>query len=391
MSNTKKSTDRVNIEQLGAAILKQALAKMTSAGWSKLPKPSLSELAKDLGTSTYRIKVAVKHMHDGVPDDYHVGAGRPRNNVTVDNDMIVWATKPFTLRKQIGLNLNARVQEFNLRYRQDITEAHLRQMYKANHITQKKFTPRVGNPVLDPVQMQLTLLNSIKGELNALWAEGYIICQIDEACFSPKKNDRRHWANAGGMEVRERFTSMPQIKVCAAICEEVGTTVTMFSQQPFTGVDMVSLFERLRTYFGPDRKVAIFLDNATYHKSAIVKEAAVAQRIPLVFNAPYRPDLNGIELFWRKAKTTYYKFVDNWRAHGLREWDQPELVRRCVEEVQVGLVKKIAKDGWARVMSAEPIKPEDRPWESGVQAGHAEMQNWLTCEELATQYSDAAS
>jgi len=40
--------------------------------------------------------------------------------------------------------------------------------------------------------------------------EGYEVVQIDEACFSPKKNDRKHWAPAGNpLEVREKWTSMP--------------------------------------------------------------------------------------------------------------------------------------------------------------------------------------
>ena len=94
---------------------------------------------------------------------------------------------------------------------------------------------------------------------------------------------------------------------------------------------------RVREYFGPDVKVAIFLDNATIHRANISARAAVTHDIELIFNAPYRPDLNGIEFLWRKAMNTYYRFTDFWRANGHRDWNQAETVRKCVEEIPVKL------------------------------------------------------
>ena len=60
---------------------------------------------------------------------------------------------------------------------------------------------------------------------------------------------------------------------------------------------------------------AVLLANAGH--DVIVLEAAEKADIPLVFNLPYRPDLNGIELLWRKAKNTFYRLMDSFRVNGV--------------------------------------------------------------------------
>ena len=37
----------------------------------------------------------------------------------------------------------------------------------------------------------------------------------------------------------------------------------------------------------------------------------------LIYNLPYRPDLNGIEHYWRDAKARYRKLLTHYRANNL--------------------------------------------------------------------------
>ena len=131
------------------------------------------------------------------------------------------------------------------------------------------------------------------------------------------------------------------------------------------------------------------MDNATIHRANITKRAAVTHNIQLIFNAPYRPDLNGIEFLWRKAKTTYYRFTDFWRANGHRDWNQAETVRKSVEEISVELAKRCANKGWYHLANAQPIAVTDRPWESAPRMGNTMMVHWVTNEELAKNYAEA--
>ena len=65
----------------------------------------------------------------------------------------------------------------------------------------------------------MELLTAIKADMQRLFDDGFIVFQLDEACFSPKKNDRKHWApTEKPLELPERWTSVQQLKACAVIC-----------------------------------------------------------------------------------------------------------------------------------------------------------------------------
>ena len=154
----------------------------------------------------------------------------------------------------------------------------------------------------------------------------------------------------------------------------------MFSHDAFTGVDIVAMVKKVQAFYGPSEKVAIFLDNASIHRAQIAKEAAADIGVRLIYNIPYRPDLNGIELLWRRAKVAYYNLVDSWRAQGLRTWNQDDIVRKCVEEVQHAHIRGIADGGWSRLYLAEPVYAEVRAWEAATMHGLAQQQKWWTHE-----------
>ena len=74
--------------------------------------------------------------------------------------------------------------------------------------------------------------------------------------------------------------------------------------------------------------MALFFDNARMHRARSVQALANSPEIDieLIWNCPYRPDLNGIEKVWLKAKRLYKARVDNLKAQN-RPWEQIELVR----------------------------------------------------------------
>ena len=57
---------------------------------------------------------------------------------------------------------------------------------------------------------------------------------------------------------------------------------------------MVRLISELRIKMGPDRKVAIYMDNASINKCKVVKESAAliygVAECRLLYNQPYRPE-----------------------------------------------------------------------------------------------------
>lgn len=87
----------------------------------------------------------------------------------------------------------------------------------------------------------------------------------------------------------------------------------------FKGDDIADFLMRLRAKIGKHKKIAVFWDNASVHLKP-AKNVAPGLKIEVIWNAAYRPDLNGIEFFWRRVKHVYRKEITRLRAQQL-EWD----------------------------------------------------------------------
>ena len=95
--------------------------------------------------------------------------------------------------------------------------------------------------------------------------------------------------------------------------------------------DIVPFFTKLKKYYGK-HKLAVFLDNASSHKALIVKQAAADLGIVLIYDVPYRPDLNGLENVWVHVKNNYrYKKTRHLMAG--QSWDNEKLVKECIAEL----------------------------------------------------------
>ncbi len=55
----------------------------------------------------------------------------------------------------------------------------------------------------------------------------------------------------------------------------------------------------------------IVIDNASFHKSAKIKNLMRAAGIKLIYLPPYSPDLNPIEHYWHKIKNSIRKLMRN--------------------------------------------------------------------------------
>ena len=84
------------------------------------------------------------------------------------------------------------------------------------------------------------------------------------------------------------------------------------------------------------------------------KTTAKELDIEVIWNAAYRPDLNGIEFYWAKLKA-------EWRAEmtAIRvadaDWDQETLMKRLVHGVRTVVTQGFAKKGWSNLMKAVVI------------------------------------
>ena len=110
--------------------------------------------------------------------------------------------------------------------------------------------------------------------------------------------------------------------------------------------------------------LTIFADNLSAHASRYTRDYlhVTHPQVGHIFNVPYRPDLNGIEHYWRPLKAEYRKRVCNFKANTAC-FSNRALVQEVFADQERRMpefAKKCAHDGWQALYDAAPIADPHR-------------------------------
>jgi transposase len=72
---------------------------------------------------------------------------------------------------------------------------------------------------------------------------------------------------------------------------------------------MINHLKAVRGYYKNDKKLILFTDNASWHKTKIVTEYCQENNIELWFTPPYSPEFNPIERVWSFMKSIVKKEI----------------------------------------------------------------------------------
>ena len=122
----------------------------------------------------------------------------------------------------------------------------------------------------------------------------------------------------------------------------------------FTAEDIISTLILVKQNLPRGYKWSLFMDNASIHTKRIVPEWCEKNDVPITWNATYRPDLMGIEFFWREAKQKYRKELTELYVEG-RHIDNLKLTKNVCWGVTDEKAKKWALLGWQNLYNAELI------------------------------------
>jgi transposase len=136
-------------------------------------------------------------------------------------------------------------------------------------------------------------------EINDVQKEDFVY--VDESGIDPKMHKARGWGKKGkvllGKTSGKRFL---RTNIVAAQCGR-----KILAPMTFQGSCNTELFvEWVRQMLVPELKAGqvVVMDNASFHKSPIIKELIETAGCRLIYLPPYSPDLNPIEKFWANLK-----------------------------------------------------------------------------------------
>jgi hypothetical protein len=110
----------------------------------------------------------------------------------------------------------------------------------------------------------------------------------------------------------------------------------------FNGDAFAAFLERLA--LKARRPLTVLLDNCRIHSTRAVKDVVRRCDIKLIFNVPYHPELNGIELVWAIAKKRF-KDLQLQRLLGTLDASFVECIHRVLGQLTVEEVAKCCSNG----------------------------------------------
>lgn len=139
------------------------------------------------------------------------------------------------------------------------------------------------------------------------------IVYLDQSGIDHQVIDEYHWSRIGCPDIGERSgASRERTSLLGAVCEN--RVLAPFCLKGSTNRDVFVYW--LKNYLVPELKQGqvVVMDNASIHKSLIVKEVIENAGCELLYLAPYSPDLNPIEHYWANLKKFITKIKDNFQS-----------------------------------------------------------------------------
>jgi len=146
-------------------------------------------------------------------------------------------------------------------------------------------------------KIALNLINlEERGELDLFY--------FDESGFSQKSNIPYAWSPVGEPLELDARSRSERLNVLGFL-SRAGQLHTHITQERVTSETVIEAFEMLLKSKPQDRVTAVILDNASIHRSKIFKSKCqewMDSNLFVHFLPTYSPELNFIEILWRKIK-----------------------------------------------------------------------------------------
>jgi len=147
----------------------------------------------------------------------------------------------------------------------------------------------------------------LKGLLDNALQSGRLLIYIDEAHIHLDTDEGYGWSVKGERAwVSSSSPGLRKVSFYGVYIYNLGQ-VRIFPYDKAEKFNTIDLLKHLRTEF-PDNEMTVIWDGASYHRAAIVQQAAEAMDIPLQRLSGYSPDFMPVEHLWQwlREDVTYH-------------------------------------------------------------------------------------
>ena len=205
----------------------------------------------------------------------------------------------------------------------------LRRVYQLHGIKKKKYRWYKAAKEQDS-EKQKTLLTTMKRQLTKAKNDGYRIVYIDETCFTRKTVADAEWSRPKeNMAVDVKHLEEPTLALLCGISKEKGVEHFRVFEKSVNVEKFQEYIEELRAA-NPDDKICLFMDNLSAHTSERSKERMRLHGFRWIFNLPYMPIYNPIELSYSQVKRNF-KTLRARKLMGLIQDSHESLVTQAVQ------------------------------------------------------------
>ena len=136
---------------------------------------------------------------------------------------------------------------------------------------------------------------------------GYELVAIDEASFQLTTGYNRVWFPKGKKPKGAFFWSNKKLIVFGALTSSSKFYYNFYVAQ--NSLTFSFFLEDLFAWLNPSKKYVFILDNASFHKTDVVKHLLEKhnKQITVEYISPYSPELNPIETCWKITKNAVTK------------------------------------------------------------------------------------
>ena len=150
------------------------------------------------------------------------------------------------------------------------------------------------------------MLKDLKEGVEEAIEGGLDVVQADESIFHQRIVVQKSWSNkATNILPRCLQKSEPALAVVGACSLKKGWLAHLIKRKSIRSPDFLIFLDDLCQEVKPP--FALILDNASIHKTKVVREYCTQKQIKIIWNVPYSPWFNGIEEVWSLIKRDFRK------------------------------------------------------------------------------------